>query len=422
MKIMEKSMKYTIGKHKVSGLLVVALVLLTSCQSDGGDTVDTPRQSPTMEMQVSATAYIDAMPKASTRAGETWTPPSGFTLYTGHDDIRVAFTQGNSIAKGAKKTETDPERDAKGNFTFYKGDPNAQPTPIPDKWGANFPLPAAIDPPYYLYGYMPAYGDLSELDPKDGENGVSGNYADGAKMKITGLPTATSSDVCVIVGVSKGTSPTVDGGIQVGQFGYTIDGGQNHVFLLCDHIYAALRLYIRMAPNDPTYNSLRRIKLKKVWVKDCKRGDKKLTSKTNVVVNLQATDGSSPIQNVTFENDDNNSVFDMEQSPLYKAEGNNLLLTTSYQDVQGCMAPIGITEFTLVCQYEVYDADPIDGHPVNLIRKDEAENKINISNLFIATSEFQRGTRYTLYLTVRPTYLYMLSEPDLNNPTFEVES
>ena len=98
-----------------------------------------------------------------------------------------------------------------------------------------------------------------------------------------------------------------------------------------------------------------------------------------------------------------------------------LELTTSDKYVQGYMAPIGMTEFTLVSQYDVYDTKG------NLIRENQtAANKININQIFstqlITVTEFERGTRYTLKLKVNPTYLYMLSEPDLDNPTVEVGS
>ncbi len=396
-------MKYITGKHIVFGWLAAALVLLTGCQSDGADT--TPRQNPTMEMQAYATSYIDAMPAASTRAGE-WVP-SGFTLYTGHDDIRVAFTQvKEGVSSIAKCYNPDipgvNDKDAKGVFSFQDS-----------KWGSSFYLPQAGS--YYLYGFMSNGGNLDNLTP------AAEGYNAGATLNMTGLPTATSSDICVIVGVKKGVeTPASSGnysgiGIQVGQFGYTIDAGQNHVFLLCDHLYAALRLRIKV---DETYHALRHIKLKKVWVKDCKNGEgNTLTSKSNAVISLLSNDtGASPIQSLDFTNDGTNTVVDMEQSPLYdNTEG--LDLTTEYKYVQGYMAPIGMTEFTLVSQYDVYDTNG------NLIRENQtAENKIRISSLFTATTSLVRGTRYTLKLTVNPTYLYMLSEPDLDNPTIEVGS
>ena len=396
-------MKYITGKHIVFGWLAAALVLLTGCQSDGADT--TPRQNPTMEMQAYATSYVDAMPAASTRAGE-WVP-SGFTLYTGHDDIRLAFTQvKEGVSSIAKCYNPDipgvNDKDAKGVFSFQDS-----------KWGSSFYLPQAGS--YYLYGFMSNGGNLDNLTP------AAEGYNAGATLNMTGLPTATSSDICVIVGVKKGVeTPASSGnysgiGIQVGQFGYTIDAGQNHVFLLCDHLYAALRLRIKV---DETYHALRHIKLKKVWVKDCKNGEgNTLTSKSNAVISLLSNDtGASPIQSLDFTNDGTNTVVDMEQSPLYdNTEG--LDLTTEYKYVQGYMAPIGMTEFTLVSQYDVYDTNG------NLIRENQtAENKIRISSLFTATTSLVRGTRYTLKLTVNPTYLYMLSEPDLDNPTIEVGS
>lgn len=390
-------MKYIIGKHTLSGLLAAALVVLTGCQSDSADT---PRQMATMKMQAYASTYSDAMTKASTRAGEWW--PNGFDLYSGQDAISVAFTLENSIAKCYNPDiQGVNDKDAKGVFSFQD-----------NKWGSSFYLPTAGS--YYLYGFMSNEGIL-DLEP------AAGGYDDGATLNITSLPTATTSDICVIVGVKKGVeTPASSGnysgsGIKMGQFDYTIDAGENHVFLLCDHLYAALRMSFRV---NETYNALRRIKLKKVWVKDCiKDENAPFTSKTNVVINLLSNaTGVSPIQSITFTNDGTNSVTDMEQSPLYNnTEG--LLLTTSYQNVQGCMAPIGMTEFTLVSQYDVYDTNG------NLIRQNQkAANKIKISDLFTATTSLLRGTRYTLYLTVNPTYLYMLSEPDLDNPTVEVGS
>ena len=136
-------------------------------------------------------------------------------------------------------------------------------------------------------------------------------------------------------------------------------------------------------------------------------------SKTNVEIELAKTTGASPIQSLAFTNV-GSSETNMEQSPLYNnTEG--LLLTTSYQPLQGYMAPIGMTEFTLVSQYDVYDTNG------NLIRENQtAENKINVNSLFTTTISLQKGTRYILYLTVNPTYLYMMSEPDLDNPTIEI--
>ena len=409
-------MKYITGKHTILGLLAAALVLLTGCQSDGSaDGIDTPRQEPTMEMEVYATTYKDAVPRASTR-DDGWVP-SGFIIYNGQDQIRVAFTQGNEIADGYKDNQPVGKK-AEGIFSYKSGE---------GKWGASFYLPKvdSNNPFYYLYGYMPAVGNMTLTS-------VSSDFANGATLSITELPIATTDDICVIVGVKKGVeTPAGSGiysgsGIKMGQFAYKIEGGQNHVYLLCDHLYAALGLKIRV---NPTYHALRHIRLKKVWVKDYTIGGVKYTSKARADVTLNENDdGISPIQEISFARDGSSSVTDM-QCLLYKsADAKGLQLTTAYQDenILGYMAPIGMTDFTLVTQYDVYDTngDPndLENHPDNLIRKDQtAENKINIKGVFgNEHTTFHRGTRYILQMTVNPTYLYMMSEPDLDNPTVEI--
>ena len=383
-------MKYIIGKQSWLGLLAASLVLLTGCQSDGADT--TPREV-VVEMQAYATTYNDVVQAASTR---TWPPSNDFEVYSGHDAIRVAFMTTTGYARNSSDVPAD------GSFVYNE-----------NKWYSTFKVDGMTNNPYYLYGYMPAVGNLS-LAP------VSSSYANGATMTITGLPSTTTSDVCVIVGVKKGNSASDDNGIQMGQFSYDFSGTTNHVFLLCDHLYAALQLSIRV---DATYHALRHINLKKVWVKDCKNGSTTFTSRSRAVVTLNKTNTDitdpsqwvSPIQEpITFTPDGSSTETDMEQNPLY-VNTDGLALNTSYQNVQGYMGPLGMTEFTLVSQYDVYDTNG------NLIRQNQtAENKINISSLFTATTSLVRGTRYTLYLTVKPTYLYMLSEPDLDNPTVEV--
>jgi hypothetical protein len=49
-----------------------------------------------------------------------------------------------------------------------------------------------------------------------------------------------------------------------------------------------------------------------------------------------------------------------------------------------------------------------------------AENKLNIMHLFSPARIASRGMKYSIKLIVNPTYLYVLSEPDLDNPTIRV--
>ena len=74
------------------------------------------------------------------------------------------------------------------------------------------------------------------------------------------------------------------------------------------------------------------------------------------------------------------------------------------------------TSFYLRSTYNVYD---LKG---NLVREGcEAVNTIDLRSLFkITATQLQRGHMYSVTLTVNPTYLYVLSEPDLDNPTVKI--
>ena len=55
------------------------------------------------------------------------------------------------------------------------------------------------------------------------------------------------------------------------------------------------------------------------------------------------------------------------------------------------------------------------------LRKDyEATNTMVLNDLLTEQIDTRRGCRYTINMTIRPTYLYMLSEQDLDNPAVEV--
>jgi hypothetical protein len=78
-------------------------------------------------------------------------------------------------------------------------------------------------------------------------------------------------------------------------------------------------------------------------------------------------------------------------------------------------------EFVLRTTYDVFDKKG------NLIReKCQAENNILLikdgerDGLFDDES-LLRGHRYSINLIVEPTYLYVLSEPDVDNPTLIIE-
>lgn len=260
---------------------------------------------------------------------------------------------------------------------------------------------------YYIYGFMPSSYSSSI---SAGASDLSGDYSKGADLTITGLPMFPENDICVVVGVRKVDTSTDDTEALEGNYGY-LSGltSENYVNLLMDHLYSQLILQFNV---DATYNALRHIKLKAV----------KLTStygeKVNATIRFRAGNYLD-INSVTYSK--NTSGEDNKE--LQVLEGNAQFLTTTATDTSfgpfncaPCTFDANGTKLTLTCTYDVYDTNVTSEHPNgNLIREDcTATNKLKVTNMI-------QGVKKTLTITIAPTYLYVLSDDDLNNPTIKIQ-
>ena len=100
---------------------------------------------------------------------------------------------------------------------------------------------------------------------------------------------------------------------------------------------------------------------------------------------------------------------------FWSSEDGEELKSNVYTECLGHFMPSGITTLILTSVYDVYDRKG------NLIRKGcKATNTIVLQDLLTGQITTERGKRYTINLIVKPTYLYMLSEPDLDNPTVKI--
>jgi uncharacterized protein YaaQ len=166
------------------------------------------------------------------------------------------------------------------------------------------------------------------------------------------------------------------------------------------------------------YALLRTIKLKSLQLST--QADETTSKLHNTItIKLEANDGSaSPIQSITYEQTGATiGTGDDEGIEFWKSETTaGQELTTTFQDFTGHFMPSGITTLVLTSVYDVYDTKD------NKIRENcSATNTMVLSELLTEQETTQRGKRYTVNLTIRPTYLYVLSEPDLDNPTVSVE-
>jgi hypothetical protein len=129
-----------------------------------------------------------------------------------------------------------------------------------------------------------------------------------------------------------------------------------------------------------------------------------------VVVLASNTTQSDPVQSVAYS-----GLTDTERTVTFFESTEGVALTATATEQTGatcCFVPTLSNDLSLVATYDVYDKND------NRVRKDcVAENSIYINSFLPAGTSWKRGSMLKLSLTVKPTYLYMLSEPDLDNPT-----
>ena len=383
--------------------LIGLMGLMGACSSDQ---VPEPEARIPLEVMPCMTPYEEEY--APTRA---WLPPTGFSEIEGTESksIGIYFTQ-------------DTKEPKQGYFVYSTST---------EKWYTSVENIQAE--PYYQYGYYPHEGGVtcdisSSATPSDNTS-----YSTGAVLTLRNQPSATPNDMCVVVGAKNGKAYYKENenysvtGLVPGDFSYEAAAATtgtpptahgNYVFLLFDHLYSAVRFQFKV---DDTYNSLRHIKLKKLELQAF-AGDEQYPLKTEITVTLKkTTDGIDPIESIVYT--PTGTADPKEWSSFFtSAEGE--LVTTSYGTLKDCyFAPRSITKLMLKSTYDIYDTNATNEHPEgNLIRKDsEAENEIDINKLFFPEPVALRSKRYTIRLTIQPTYLYMMSDPDLDNPSLTLD-
>lgn len=244
------------------------------------------------------------------------------------------------------------------------------------KWYAHFDVDANTS--YTVYGYMPKITGMS--------SSLSSVTSDGATLTINGIKPVTADDICIITGVKE-----TDTDLKEGQFHWFMANANDnfYMYLLMDHLYASVKFSLKVSEE---YAQLRTIKLKTMTLSVNK------VSVNAAVTLLHNTEGTSPITSVTYTSTGDNCAAEI----FNNAEGQALSSATPL-NIIACFAPTLSNNLTLVSTYDVYDSKG------NLIRANcEATNKI--PNL-----EASRGQRVQLNMKVDPTYLYVMSDKDLDN-------
>lgn len=256
---------------------------------------------------------------------------------------------------------------------------------------------------YYMYGYMPG-----SYESSISAAAVNNDYSRGADLTITGLPIFTSKDICAIVGVQRISATTDTKDIVEGNYGYLSGlNSENYVNLLMDHLYGELALQFKV---DADYYALRHIKLKSVTLK-YDNGGGAVDANVNVTVRLRDGNGLGLTNSIVYTPSgntashtflENGSQFLTDAATLI---GNSVKCPPSLFDQAG-------TYMTLTCTYDVCGTD--NAHTV--IRENcTVSNKMRVSGM-------EHGKTNTVTVTIAPTYLYVLTDPDLDNPTIYIGS
>lgn len=244
---------------------------------------------------------------------------------------------------------------------------------------------------FYAYGFMPADGSI-------GATIKSSDFAGGAVMTLTNVPPVSAQDLCIVTGVKTGDTipdvtprqypPIADAGVVEGEYAYVADTLSNAIYLLLRHIYSKYSLRMKV---DSSYNTLRTIKVT----------DMKLSA-TAPSMNVEVTysHGSSPVVSMTAL-----SGTATLQSDVLSTE---TTLTTTTTDLASFYCADLLNSIVLTTTFDVYD---------------KAGNKLrsncNTTNT-VKVQYLEAGKHYTITATIKPTYLYQLSETDLDQPTIEI--
>ena len=264
-----------------------------------------------------------------------------------------------------------------------------------DHWSSLTPFSVKENTQYYLYGYMPASISATQSAPE-------GGYSNGMNLTLSNLPAITTDDVCVLVGVQRvGANPTGSPTVTEGQYGFlTGIKGQNYLNLLMAHLYARVKVSFKIYSE---YAELRSIHLKKVTLTS------KYANSASVTVNLRSGQG---IGSPAFPSVNEEQVHTVTLLDTEKILNKSFVSTPLTLDIPAYCRPMGLEgtyHLTLTTTYDVYDTKNQN------LGERTSENKIDFK-----MAEVRPGQEKDIVLTVKPTYLYVLSDNDADNPTISL--
>lgn len=368
----------TIRKWTYLNMVALLALLLTACNADSSDD---QRQECTLHLMAVSQHQSD-IDVQTTRSFDVSDPNDA--------TVKVSYDSYANVASIRTYITTSSRLDFYGDFE-YNG----------STWTTKVPLDNET---YYIYGFMPSsLKNSTTIEPRNS------SYANGAVITIGNVPALMTEPLCTIVGVKRASDGSTEisttTGMRRGVYEYIVENtnSDNYIYMLLDHLYTCVRFTMAV---DAEYYALRKIHLKEF----------NITPKTGTV-NVKATLTAGSFNTLTIGY---SKTADYSGTGISLWEGSKdinlkekntttdptVLYGDGFKDIY--IAPSeSNTEFTINCKYDVYDSKN------NLIRQDCVAS----NTLTLGGAGWKAGERYTVPLVVIPTYLYVLSEPDLDNPT-----
>ena len=240
---------------------------------------------------------------------------------------------------------------------------------------------------FWLYGYMPSV------------EGITGQILNKRLLKLSGIQPISPHDICIVTGVKVyGSSVLPLRGTFEFEYKNSDYNDVTVLNLLLEHMLGHVDFKFKIGSR---YSQLRKIKVKSLTIKT--------TSKSSIAATINLPANTEDVVTVSYSatGDDQNY-----ETTLLSTSADPIELTTSGVSVgSGINVAVGTglsENFVLESEYEVYD---LKG---NLLSTRTARN--NLSGALPVM-----GQKKEVVLTIEPTYLYQLSDDDLNNPEVKIQ-
>lgn len=351
-------------------MMAVAL-LMAACAEDNPLEV-----RPDGKVRVNVGCESQTEVQVGTRAADAYTPFGG----PDYDSVQLG------VIAWQKNTLKYDQGFATYSYSYSNG---------AGKWTSNVYL---AKQKYNVYGYMPHNGEANSILPDLGNEATPSTFA----MKWTGQPTFATMPVMASVGAAKsnGSSSSVaDGSFEVD---VDLVGQEEKINFRMNHLLAKLNLQFYL---PKPYADKRQIKVTRVTLSGGQGVADRYDITCSYAANGALTTTYMPMQGASTSGN----------TYPYKDSDGLLLKTAKQLFGTYYFVPDAVNRsnlMTLTVTYNVYDQSG------NLTREHQTATnaKIALHKVNNVAQATQVAHEYTANVKVVPSYLYVLSDGDMQNP------